>query len=299
MHNNIKKIREYDFDCIPLLDDGSHNPGSWGVFLNTGIEFYDCTLDNGRTPCIAPSFTIGSITYINKAELIVSDMLRVLESSCAAIDVNYEPPYVNFVAYSEAHKNSATIWDGPILWGLPQLEAKLSIDQSFLDNHNQDTVGMVLQSMIGRIDTMHEINGGNGKLKNTKMIVYGDMFSPEFENSMQYTFPGKLHHSITGLPSRVSAMGRQNDIIFMPWHYPDIYYKDFYFNTGKRTFNTIADLNWFTSVGCKVIPGRTICEGNTLTNIPSFLREMRKTMNAIQSSSNPSNIIGITSFHFL
>lgn len=285
LFNSIHKIREYGFECIPEIEDARFG---WNLFAASGIQFYNYTWGGQLSACIAPGIDPDG------AELTVSDILRVLEKACDAAD--YSPPYVTFAGYSE----NFTSGFGPnvqLLYGKKAYQNAVtktgsitSIDQQWLQNHSQDTVLMILESMKGRLDTMHTIGG---KLKTTKMIVFGDMFSPEFENSMGYS-----HHTITGLPARVKSLGMQNDIFFMPWHYPDIYYIDYNTSTGqKRPFKTGADFRWFTDNGCKIIVGRTICDNNILWEIPSFLRGMRKTMDTMQFLSS-SNIIGFTSFHW-
>ena len=296
---NMEKIRKHGFQCIPFIDDGKIG---WHILKNSSTQFYNyrhpTDSPNGElTACIAP----GEKGFTN-AEQTVLDFLKVVNAACVA--VNYSPEYIHFGAYSETYASPDSSIFGPgerLLWGGPAYKNAsnpangdtLSMDQIWLKNHGNSIDSMIFKSMKRRLTMMHDLIGSVNKLAATKMIVYGDMFSPYFESSMKYDA-----HAITGLPAIVGNSDKKDSIVFMPWHYPDVYYCDYYSSISpKRSFKTQDDFQWFIKNKCKIIPGRTICNFNNHNEIPGFLREMRKTMNAIHSL-NSSNIIGFASLPF-
>jgi formylglycine-generating enzyme required for sulfatase activity len=296
---NMEKIKTYGFQCIPFIDDGRIG---WHIFKNSSIQFYNhrhpVDSPNGElTACIAP----GEKGLTN-AELTVLDFLKVVNEACRAVD--YSPAYIHFGAYSETYVSPDSSIFGPgerLLWGGPAFKnasnpAKgdtLSLDQRWLRKHGNRIDSMVFESMKGRLAMMHGLMGSDNRFAATKMIVYGDVFSPYFESSMNYGA-----HLITGLPALIGNSDKKDSIVFMPWHYPDVYYCDYYSSISpKRAFKTREEFQWFIERNCKIIPGRTICGFDNHNEIPGFLREMRKTVNAIRSLNSP-NIIGFAALPF-
>jgi hypothetical protein len=270
--------------------------GTMGANPNMDLYALNTGTDGVGIPCIAPGQSNGFDTTFKH-------FVSVLNAACN--DIGYNLPYIN-LGYSEAFMDhnatigSTTYNTGHIIYGTPASNGsggtKTSIDQIWLSNHQQDTTALVIASLRKRLETLRSLAGTN-RFASTKLLIYGDLFSDEFQKACDKINPSGNNTFDTlptvDLPSRM-PQSLKDSIIIMPWWYEEAY------QTIPDYYNNENEFKHFTDNGIKIIYIRCLADNDTtdLTILNSRIKQLRNSINAVKNHSNNALIIGYCAAHW-
>lgn len=283
IQRDIEQVLKAGLHYIPLICVGSPGYGgfqwlhAFGDDLSKAIDSMDVYSSNtGRNPlgipCIAPDMQPSGF------DRTFEHFVRVLEAACNTNHYNLSFICLN---YSEAFLEPDTKNpDGQLIYGTSKATdthggTGRSIDQLWLNDSSQrkrDVVDLVIASLKKRISTMHQ--NVRGRVSKTKLLIYGDLYSDEFQDARGISLPTK------NLPSRASSdLQLKDNLIFLPWWYDRIYWD------GKTIYNNYKELSHFISSGFPIIYMRTICDGNSIIQIAGRERRLEQLLNSVTSAN--------------
>jgi len=279
LNRDIAKIQSYGLDYIPSFGVGCTG-AHWEEVIGTSImDYYDAEQTSGakNVVCIAP----GKILQPDGFYRSFTHLCRVINEACEANSYNLQ--YID-LHYSEASQSGTHSQ----IWGTSKVGGVQSIDQKWILAAPAGTVrnvnDLVAASIEEKIDVLHNTVGNH--LASTKVIIYGDMFSNEFQSAI-----GINLQTLSFITEQSNNSVLKNNVVFAPWWYSRNKY-------NRLDFNTEREFKQFTDAGFDIIPGRTICNGDnnhgeiTLECIPELVESIRTSKNL------QTHIIGYISFHW-
>ncbi len=231
----IAPIRASGLEFIPviLVPGVWKYASSWEAVIHSGMQVYE--LDD-KLPCIASGLIgpDGNRLEPEGFERSFIEAMKVLEAACA--NNNYNLPFIN-LGYSECYNLDSS----KLIWGT---KAKgrtedAGIDIVWMKANRKDVTDLVIASINRRIENIRSDVGG--RLASAKLMIYGDMFSAEFQRALN-----RKGVATTSFTSNPEAKKLADRVVIIPWWYESR-------RLDGRDFDTETMFREFTGNGFSII----------------------------------------------
>ncbi len=279
IQNSFEKVVEEGMVMIPLFNVGALSL-SWSSVNNPNIEYYANTGSHASMATIVPGQTKGLRKTFKEILKVISAAYTDTRNNHPSLSLPVEIPYIQ-LGYSEAYRWDAnTNYWGGLSYGTSPNEI------AWMNTNHAEIEDLVVASIQERFEDMSNI--GDPAFANTKLMIYTDLYDPEF--GVPWT--GEL--PIPDVVTKAKNAGLNHDLIFVQWQYEAKAQDGSEYDVQKA-------LSYFMSNGFDVIPMSIITNGNDMIqaakSIPHLVNTV-KVSKMLNTAGLPGKIIGFASAHW-